>query len=72
MIETNEDVAAKVRGCAAEKRISQAQLADALSLSKMQMHRRYHGELPYTPAQLIRISRLVESPVSRFFGERAS
>lgn len=69
---TNEDVAAKVRGAAAEKRISNATLAAKLSMSPMAMSRRMSGGTPFAPEELIRISRVLHVPVATFFGEHAA
>lgn len=69
-VQTNEDVAAKVRGVAAEKRISRATVATALNLSEMGVSRRFNGKTPLSPAELITLSRLFGVTVSQFFGEQ--
>lgn len=68
-IETNADVAGKVRGAAAERRISQAELADAMHMTPMSMSRRLAGSTPFTPEELIRLGRVLGTPVATFFGE---
>ena len=70
-VQTNEDVAAKVRGIAAEKRVSRAAVADVLSLSEMGVSRRFNGKTPLSPAELIALARLFDVPVSRFFDDIA-
>lgn len=71
-VTTNDDVAAKVRGIAAEKRVTQASLADSINLSRMAMSRRFGGETPFTPEELIKLSQVLDTPVATFFGERAA
>lgn len=69
-IETNADVAQKVRGLAAEHRVSQTAMAKTLSVSRMSMHRRMTGSTPFTAEELIRLSRVIGVPVSAFFGDQ--
>lgn len=71
-VTTNADVAGKVRGAAAELRQSQAMLASALSMSPMAMSRRFKGETPFSPEELIKLSHVIGVPVATFFGERVS
>lgn len=68
---TNTDVAAKVRGAAAEKRATQKSLASVLSVSAMAMSRRFSGETPFEPVELIKIADALSVPVATFFGEVA-
>lgn len=70
-IVTNGDVAAKVRGVAAERGLKQAQLADAIGMSKMRLSRRFSGVTPFSPAELISIARVFDVPVGAFYGDRA-
>lgn len=70
-IRTNEDVAGRVRGIAAERRVSHAQLADTLGVTKMSMSRRMNGHTPFTAEELIRISEPLGVPATQFFEERA-
>lgn len=69
---SNADVAGKVRGAAAEKRVTQAELAQALSMSEMAMSRRMKGETPFAPEELSRLADALSTPVATFFGERAA
>lgn len=69
-IQTNADVAAKVRGALAEKRVKQAEVAGAIHLSRMAISRRLAGDTPFTPEELITVAGLCEVPVASFFGER--
>lgn len=71
-IVTNSDVAGKVRGVAAEKRVSQAELADAISVSRMSMSRRFRGDTPFTAEELSKIANRLGTPVAAFFGEVAA
>jgi transcriptional regulator with XRE-family HTH domain len=70
-IVTNADVAAKVRGVAAERRITQAQIASLLGVSPMAMSRRMSGTTPFAPEELIAIARHLGVAVATFFGEHA-
>lgn len=72
MIVTNADVAAKVRGAAAEKRLTQANLAAALSMSEMAISRRMSGSTPFAPEELIRAAQFLGRSVGSFFGEAAA
>lgn len=65
-------VADKVRGIAAEKRVRQAQLAEALNISKMAITRRFNGSVPFTDRELIVLGRYLNVPVGAFFGEVAA
>jgi transcriptional regulator with XRE-family HTH domain len=67
---SNADVAAKVRGVAAEKRTTQADLAAVLHTSPMAVSRRMTGATPFTPEELIAIARHFGVSVATFFGER--
>jgi transcriptional regulator with XRE-family HTH domain len=71
-VETNVDVAAKVRGVMAERGSNQARVADHLALSDMAVSRRMKGTTPFSPAELLKIARLFGVQVSVFFGESIS
>lgn len=71
-IQTTPSVAAKVRGIAAEKRVRQVDLADALNLSKMAITRRFNGSVPFTDRELIVLGERLGCPVGAFFGEVAA
>lgn len=66
------DVAGKVRGISAEKRIRQVDLASALNLSRMAITRRFNGSVPFTDRELIALSDYLDVPVGAFFGEVAA
>lgn len=69
---TNAQVAAEVRGFAAKKRTSNADLASLTHMSSMAMSRRMSGNVPFTPEELSIIGDALETPVAAFFGERAA
>lgn len=71
-VQTNADVAAKVRGIAAERRVNQAEIARSLALSKMAVSRRFAGQTPFTPDELIRLAQRLDVHVGAFFGEVAA
>lgn len=65
-------VADKVRGISVEKRARQADLADALNVSRMAIVRRLNGSVPFTDRELITLSAYLGVPVGAFFGEVAA
>mgnify|MGYP001424447924 CR=1 FL=1 len=71
-IATNADVAGLVRAIAARNRTTQQQLASVLNLSEMAISRRINGSTPFSPAELIRLSRHFNVPAAYFFGEVAA
>ncbi len=62
----------KIRGIAAEKRVRQADIAEALNVSKMAVTRRFNGSVPWTDRELIILSDRLGVPVGAFFGEVAA
>ena len=68
-IETNADVAGRVRGIAAERRVSQSRLAEVLNVSTMGVSRRINGNTPLTAEELIKLAKALGTPVAAFFGE---
>lgn len=65
-------VADRVRGLAATQRITQAQLADELKLSRMSMTRRFNGTVPFKASELEALASFLGVPVGAFFGEVAA
>lgn len=68
-IETNADVAARVRGVLAEKQVKRGEIAVTLNLSAMSISRRLSGDTPFAPEELIKIAHQCAVPVGTFFGE---
>lgn len=68
-VQTSADVAAKVRGIAAERRFTQKDIATELHVSRMSIVRRFSGETPYSIDDLLTLSRFFDVPVGAFFGE---
>lgn len=71
-IQTNADVAARVRAIAAQTRTTQQQLASVLNMSHMAISRRVNGVTPFTPEDLICLSHHFGVPAGYFFGEVAA
>lgn len=69
MTNTKEAIAAKVRGVAAEKRLTQAAMAGALGLSRASIVERINGRVPFTGAELFTLAQATTTPISRFFPE---
>lgn len=65
-------VADKVRGISVEKRVRQADLADALKVSRMAVVRRLNGTVPFTDRELIVLAKRLDVKVGAFFGEVAA
>lgn len=70
--QTHAEVAAKVRGIAAEQRFRAADLADELHLSRMAIHRRMSGEVAFSVNELIALGQRFDVPVAAFFDEPAA
>lgn len=68
-IKTNADVARRVRGLAAENKIKQSAMAEALHLSRMATWRRMTGETPFTAADLIAVAVVIGVPVAAFYSD---
>lgn len=68
-IVTNEQIAAKVRGAAAEHRTSQADIAAVLSISRMAMSRRFNGSTPFTGEDISRVASYLGVTIGSLFGE---
>lgn len=66
---SNAEVADRVRGVAAERRLSRGQIAATLQVTPMSLSRRLNGQTPLTAAELSALSDLLDVPVGRFFGE---
>ena len=71
-INTNSDVADRIRGIAAERRVSRAEIASVLSVSLMAISRRLNGITPFNAEELIKLSKALRTPVGDFFGERVA
>ena len=66
-INTNSDVADRVRGIAAERRVSRAEIASVLSVSPMAISRRLNGITPFNAEELIKLARRMNTPIAAFF-----
>lgn len=68
-IETNADVARRVRGLTAETKTKQSEIAAALHLSRMATWRRMSGETPFTAGDLIVVADVLGVPVAAFYSD---
>jgi transcriptional regulator with XRE-family HTH domain len=68
----NDIVAIKVRGIAAENRVSQQTIADALGVSRVLISNRLTAKTTFTADELIALSKFFSVPVATFFGEAAA
>lgn len=64
---TREAIAAEVRAGLARKRMTQAELADALNMGLPTLSRRLNGHQPFNTDQLIAISRVLGIAFAMFF-----
>lgn len=71
-MQNTPNVADKVRGIAAERRVRQVDIAAALNLSRMAVTRRFNGSVPFSAPELIILSKHLGVPVGAFFGEVAA
>jgi transcriptional regulator with XRE-family HTH domain len=60
-------IADRVRGVLAEKRKKQDALASVLGMSRQSANARLNGRVPFTGAELLRLSIAFGVPISRFF-----
>lgn len=67
MTEIVSAIADKVRGIAAEKRCTQQRVAYVLGLSRGSVSARWNGTVPFTAAELFKLSRELDVQVDRFF-----
>ena len=62
-------IADRVRGIAAEHRLTQQAIADVLTISRTSVNERYKGRVPFTATELLVLARQTGEPVSRFYPE---
>lgn len=72
MTDTVTEIANRVRGVAAEKRFTQQRIASELELARSSVSQRISGAVPFTGAELSRLAKAMNVPVSRFFPEDAA
>jgi predicted XRE-type DNA-binding protein len=66
------DVAAEVRAVSARQNISHSHLAELIGITRMSMSRRMNGSVQFKYDELLAVSRVLNTPVGVFFGERAA
>ena len=72
MRDTDSEIADRVRGIAAEKRLTQASIAATLRLGRTTVVERMNGRVPFTAAEILTLSVATGVPISRFFPEPAA
>lgn len=65
-VDYEQAVAAKLRGCLAEKRITKHQLAEKLGQSDFWVGRRTNGQTPITVGELLAIAAVLDEPLETF------
>lgn len=70
MQDESVDIANKVRGVAAEKRVSQERIASILGISLGSVNARMNGKVPFSSVELLRLSRAFDVEVGVFFPVR--
>lgn len=66
---TQTQIADKVRGVAAENRVTQQRMADTLAMSRASVVERINGRVPFTGVELLTLAQAMNVPVTRFFPE---
>lgn len=61
------EIANKVRGVAAEKRVTQERIAELLSLSVGSVNARMNGKVAFTSVEILRLARALDADVSSFY-----
>lgn len=72
MTSATEQIAAKVRGVAAEHRFTQQRIAETLGLSRTAVVERVQGRVPFTAPEVFALAAAFDVPVSRFFPDVVS
>ena len=62
----------KIKEIRESKKLSQSYLAHELNLDQSQYSRRENGEIDFTPKELIVLSKKLETPISKLFGEETN
>lgn len=65
-------IADKVRGVIAEKRCDQTAVAEVLDRSRQAVNQRLNGRVPFTAAEILRLSITLGVPIERFFPTKTS
>lgn len=72
MTTTTQVIADKVRGVAAERRVTQQDIATALGISRTSVAERFAARVPYTAPEIFTLSILLHVPVNRFYPDPQS
>lgn len=77
MTDATKRIADRIRGIAAENRLTQQEIAETIGLSRTQVSERFNGKVPWTATEVYRLANHTGEPVDRFFpalitSERAS
>ncbi len=62
----------KIKQIREDKKLSQSYLAHELGLDPSQYSRREKGEIDFKPNELILLSKKLETPISKLFGEETN
>lgn len=62
----------KIKEIRVDKKLSQSFLAHELNLDPAQYSRRESGEIDFKPKEIIILSKKLETPISKLFGEETS
>ncbi|WP_221585586.1 helix-turn-helix domain-containing protein [Microbacterium sp. G2-8] len=68
---TTERIAGKVRGLAAEHRLTQQRLAGLLGLSRTSLVARINGRVPFSAPEIHALAAALDEPIDRFFPDPA-
>ena len=62
----------KIKEIREDKKLSQSFLAHELNLDQSQYSRREKGEIDFTPKEITILSKKLETPISKLFGEETN
>ena len=71
MTDASKAIADKVRGVAAEKRFTQARIADTLGIARSSVAERINGRVPFSAPELFVLAGAMSVSIVRFFPEPA-
>lgn len=67
MQDAQTQIADKVRGIAAEKRLDQEAIAGILRLSRQSVNLRFNGRVPFTATEIYTLAAELNVEITRFF-----
>lgn len=69
MASNTERIANRVRGLAAEHRLTQQRIAEVLGISRTSVGERFNGRVPFTATEMLALANEMGLPVARLYPE---